>query len=86
MVEYRSGKRRELDPASARWREVLIALLLAGCIITAFFQVTAHHFLTWDDYENVARNTRFNSATPKSIAWFWHHFYLSMYIPLTYTV
>ena len=80
IVEYGSGKRRELDPASARWREVLIALLLAGCVIVAFAPVYGHAFLTWDDYQNVARNAHFNPATPKSIAWFWHHFYYASHL------
>ncbi len=63
-------------------------LILVASVLAVFVPVTFHSFgfLTWDDFPNVATNPRFNPTTLHNIWLFWRRPYLSMYIPLTYTL
>lgn len=69
-----------------RMRDVLIQILIACIVLAVFWPVCRNHFLTWDDYQNIAANQRFNPPTIQGIAYFFTHPYLHLYIPLTYFV
>ncbi|HEX5244199.1 MAG TPA: tetratricopeptide repeat protein [Tepidisphaeraceae bacterium] len=69
-----------------RMRNLLIQILIAFVVLAVFWPVCRNHFLTWDDYQNIAANQRFNPPTIQGIAYFFTHPYLSLYIPLTYFI
>lgn len=69
-----------------RWGPVLL-LVLATLVV--LWPVCTHDFTTWDDYQNVAKNPRLNPPTTDGLLYFWtnlSHPYMSIYIPLTYTL
>jgi len=69
-----------------RMRDVLIQILIAFVVLAVFWPICRNHFLTWDDYQNIAANQRFNPPTLQGIAYFLTHPYLHLYIPLTYFI
>ena len=73
------------DPPD-RMRDVMIQILIAFVILAVFWPVCRDHFLTWDDYQNIAANQRFNPPTLQGIGYFFTHPYLHLYIPLTYLI
>src|SRR5438093_1736288 len=62
----------------------VILIVLVGA--AAFGRVAKFEFLSWDDYQTVAGNPQLNPPTSRSIASFWTHPQVDLYIPVTYTV
>jgi len=79
-------KRLDGDASARRLREGLIALLIIGAVILFFWPVSNATFITYDDLPNIAQNPRMNPATWASIPLYWTAPYLSLYVPLTYTI
>src|SRR5829696_6553380 len=62
------------------------ALVLVAATLLAFYPVVTFDFVSWDDYETVARNPRLAPPTPASLATFWTRPHMNLYTPVTYTV
>lgn len=65
------------------WAQV--ALLIAT-VLVVFGRVLRHEFLLWDDNLNVYENPLLMPLHGRSLAQIWTRPYLSMYIPIPYTV
>ena len=66
-------------------RPAAFAILLVAVLIT-YFPAFSCDFVSWDDYETIARNPALHPPTPASIASFWTRPQGDLYIPVTYTV
>ena len=64
----------------------LAPILLAIVTIAALWPVCINDFTFWDDQSNISLNPLFNPVTVRNVWHFWSHPYISLYIPLTYTV
>ncbi len=84
--QLQKASRIDSTDSPDRMRDVLIQILVAFVVLAVFWPICRNHFLTWDDYQNIAANPRFNPPTIQGIAYFFTHPYLHLYIPLTYFI
>lgn len=84
--QLQKASRIDSTDSPHRMRDVLSQILIAFVVLAVFWPVCRNHFLTWDDYQNIAGNQRFNPPTIQGIGYFFTHPYLHLYIPLTYLV
>ena len=63
---------------------VLQAMLVVAMVIV-YGQVAGHEFLTWDDYQHVAKNRLVNPPTWQGVAQAWREPYWGLYVPVSYT-
>jgi Flp pilus assembly protein TadD len=74
-------------PASPARRVPLlhVGLIALACLIT-FGPILANGFVSWDDYDTLARNPHFNPPSLGGLLYYWQHPHMHLYAPLTYTV
>ncbi|MBN1671435.1 MAG: tetratricopeptide repeat protein [Kiritimatiellae bacterium] len=65
---------------------LLILCLLIALVGVVFLPVLGHEFVLWDDDVNVYANPNLHPVTGAGVARFWARAYMSLYIPLTYSV
>ncbi|MFP4039373.1 MAG: hypothetical protein ACOCPQ_02115 [Desulfosudaceae bacterium] len=61
-----------------------LLIILAGVLV--FWPVIGFEFLKYDDTINVSKNSHLLFPSGHSLIYFWRHFFLDLYIPVTYTV
>jgi Flp pilus assembly protein TadD len=71
------------QPRRARTAAVVLFLILLPLLV--FSGVLRHGFVDWDDQEQLDRNPDFNPPTVASVAPYWCHAHMHLYLPLTYT-
>src|SRR6185437_10581621 len=84
--QLQKASRIDSTESPDRTRDVLIQILISCIVLAVFWPICRNHFLTWDDYQNIAANQRFNPPTIQGIAYFFTHPYLHLFIPLTYFI
>lgn len=67
-----------------RDRSLLCILLVTVFII--FSPLSFHDYTHWDDWHNIFGNPRMIAPLGETLAHYWTHPYLGLYIPVTYTV
>jgi hypothetical protein len=67
-----------------RDRSLLCILLISVFII--FSPLSLHDYTHWDDWHNIFGNPRMIAPLGETLAHYWTHPYLGLYIPITYTV
>lgn len=67
------------------WRESWPVALLALACVVAMGPVLANGFVSWDDYQTVARNRWFNPPSLGTLGHFWTTPHMDLYVPVTYT-
>ncbi len=65
-------------------RSLLYILLLTVFII--FSPLAFHDYTHWDDWHNIFGNPRMIAPIGETLAHYWTHPYLGLYIPITYSV
>ncbi|HEX4054576.1 MAG TPA: tetratricopeptide repeat protein [Tepidisphaeraceae bacterium] len=68
------------------WQTWLIRAALVAVTIGVFSPLFKAQFLQWDDGENLFDNPRMLPPSWANCGYYWRHEYLSLYIPMTYTV
>jgi tetratricopeptide (TPR) repeat protein len=59
--------------------------LVALASLVAMGPLLGAEFLSWDDYDTIARNPHFNPPSFEGLAYYWGHAHMHLYAPLTYT-
>lgn len=59
--------------------------LIALASLVALGPVLGAEFLSWDDYDTIARNPHFNPPSFEGLGYYWAHAHMHLYAPLTYT-
>ncbi len=77
---------KEKSDKTRRKYRVLAVFFLIILPLAVFWEVSGFEFLSWDDGANIYDNPRFDPVTLDSILLFWKQPFLSLYIPVTYTL
>ncbi len=74
---------------AAKWRSIpapaALAILFLAIFVT-YLPAFSCDFVSWDDYDTIARNPALHPPTPASIVDFWKRPQGDLYIPITYTL
>ena len=91
MVSSRSRRSREVGsraiPGQAPASAALVgSILLIAVVLVVFWPLTDAGFTTWDDLATVGQNPRLEHVSWASVADYWRHPAMDLYIPVTYSV
>ncbi len=75
----------EAPSSASRRGAVLAALVVILATVAIYGQSIQHEFLSWDDYDQITENPRFNPLTLDKLKRFWTEPYWRLYIPVAYT-
>jgi protein O-mannosyl-transferase len=69
-----------------RFRAAVAALVIALVVALVFGRAIGHDFLYWDDNLHVTDNRLLHPPSWASLAHFWTHPYVGLYVPVSYTL
>jgi Flp pilus assembly protein TadD len=76
----------ELPRSSPRRFNMLAGAGIVLLTLATFQGLLTHSFTTWDDPLTISANPRLNPPTLDGLAWHWANSYMSLYVPLTYSL
>src|SRR4051812_29563182 len=62
----------------------ILLLIVVTCV--GLGRNCSHDFTWWDDDETIHHNPKLNPPTVAGVAYYWRHPFMSLYVPVTYTV